>query len=78
MDLGSSKRKSLSKDEYAVGWIAALDSERAAAEAMLDEEHNKPHDFTKPSTDNNSHSWGRSASTQRQEVIRLSCKTDIN
>ena len=26
---------------------------------MLDEEHDKPSDFTKPPTDNNSYSWGR-------------------
>ena len=59
MDSNASKRKSLSKGEYTLGWIAALASERAAAEAMLDEEHDKPSDFTKPPTDNNSYSWGR-------------------
>ncbi len=59
MDSSASKQKSLSKDEYAVGWIAALVCERAAAEAMLDEEHDKPSDFTKPLTDNNAYSWGR-------------------
>ncbi|KAH8882915.1 purine and uridine phosphorylase [Thozetella sp. PMI_491] len=55
----TSKQKSLRKDDYTVGWIAALASERAAAEAMLDEEHDKPSDFTRPPTDNNSYSWGR-------------------
>ncbi len=52
------------QDEYAVGWITALDCERAAAEAMLDEEHDKPHDFTKPSTDYNSLLMGSHRSPQ--------------
>ncbi len=59
MDSSALKQKSLGKNEYAVGWIAALPSERAAAEAMLDEEHDKPSDFAKPPTDNNAYSWGR-------------------
>ncbi len=42
-----------------MGWIAALPSERAAAEAMPDKEHGKPSDFTKPAPDNNAYSWGR-------------------
>ncbi len=59
MDFHSSELRSLRTDQYSVGWIAALSSERAAAEAMLDEEHDKPSDFVKPPTDNNSYSWGR-------------------
>ncbi len=31
-----------SPDHYTVGWIAALDIERAAAIALLDERHDKP------------------------------------
>jgi nucleoside phosphorylase len=48
-----------SKDAYTIGWIAALDIEHAAAVAMLDEEHGKPLDFTKPPRDPNSYAWGR-------------------
>lgn len=47
------------RDLYTVGWIAALPIERAAATAMLDEEHKKPLNFTQPSSDNNSYTWGR-------------------
>ena len=53
-------RKSLdSKDQYTIGWIAALPSERAAAISMLDERHGKPLDFNQPITDPNSYTWGR-------------------
>lgn len=48
-----------SKALYTVGWIAALPIEHAAAVAMLDEEHDIPHDFTKPPKDPNSYAWGR-------------------
>jgi nucleoside phosphorylase len=48
-----------SSDLYAVGWIAALPLERAAATAVLDEEHGKPLDFEQPTTDANSYTWGR-------------------
>ena len=41
-------RRRLSRDEYTVGWICALDTELAAAQEMLDEEHEDlerdPHD----------------------------------
>lgn len=50
-----------SRDNYTVGWIAALPIERAAAKAMLDEEHKKPADFVQPSSDKNSYTWGRIA-----------------
>jgi nucleoside phosphorylase len=46
-------------DQYTVGWISALPLERAAAIAMLDEQHVKPLDFTQPHTDSNSYTWGR-------------------
>ncbi|KAF2135083.1 uncharacterized protein K452DRAFT_261096, partial [Aplosporella prunicola CBS 121167] len=48
-----------SRDEYTVGWIAALEIERAPAEEILDEEHEKPLDFIQPLTDQNSYTWGR-------------------
>ncbi|KAJ5740916.1 Pfs NACHT and Ankyrin domain protein [Penicillium malachiteum] len=46
-------------DSYAIAWIAALPIERAAAEAMLDEEHAAPKDFTRHQTDANVYTWGR-------------------
>ncbi len=49
-------RKTLeSRDQYTVGWIAALPLERAAATALLDELHGKPLDFVQPHTDTNSY-----------------------
>ncbi|KAI9654380.1 MAG: hypothetical protein M1821_006696 [Bathelium mastoideum] len=46
--------------EYSVGWIAPLPIERAAVEALLDEQHDKPLDFNQPPTDKLSYSWGSS------------------
>ncbi|OAQ60894.1 Pfs, NACHT and ankyrin domain-containing protein [Pochonia chlamydosporia 170] len=46
-------------DSYTVAWIAALPIERAAAEAMLDEEHAAPTGFTRHQTDTNVYTWGR-------------------
>jgi hypothetical protein len=48
-----------SLDSYAIAWIAALPIERAAAEAMLDEEHGTPTGFTRHQTDTNVYTWGR-------------------
>ena len=48
-----------SPDKYTVGWIAALPIERAAATAMLDEQHRKPLNFIKPPNDKNSYTWGQ-------------------
>jgi len=48
---------SLRNDDYMVGWICALPTERAAAEAMLDEVHDKPRGQL-PS-DYNSYTLGR-------------------
>ncbi|KAJ5101583.1 Pfs NACHT and Ankyrin domain protein [Penicillium alfredii] len=42
-----------SPDSYAIAWIAALPIERAAAEAMLDEEYAAPTGFTRHQTDAN-------------------------
>ena len=47
-----------SGDEYSVGWISALAIERAAATAMLDEEHAQPRNFEQASMDSNSYAWG--------------------
>jgi len=47
--------RTLSRDEYTVGWICALPAERAAAEAMLDDIHQ---DLRLPEGDNNSYNLG--------------------
>ncbi|KAL9618322.1 MAG: hypothetical protein Q9160_006972 [Pyrenula sp. 1 TL-2023] len=47
-----------SRDEYTVGWLTVLSIERAAATAMLDEQHEKPLDFKQSSKDTNSYTWG--------------------
>lgn len=58
--MASKNLKSLaSPDFYTIGWIAALAIERAAAEAMLDEEHGPPKGFQRPPNDSNSYTWGR-------------------
>jgi nucleoside phosphorylase len=46
----------LDNSKYAVGWIAALSHERAAAEAMLDEKHAPPRH--KHSSDHNTYTLG--------------------
>ncbi|KND89507.1 Ankyrin repeat domain-containing protein 50 [Tolypocladium ophioglossoides CBS 100239] len=56
--MGSTTRLSSPK-LYTVGWITALDKELAAARAMLDERHQKPHSFTKHPKDTNTYTWGR-------------------
>jgi nucleoside phosphorylase len=43
---------------YTVGWIAALPIERAAATAMLDEEHGEPCNFIQSHHDTNIYTWG--------------------
>ncbi|ORY67765.1 ankyrin repeat-containing domain protein [Pseudomassariella vexata] len=58
-----------SRDQYTVGWIAALPIERAAATAMLDEQHKKPLDFIQPPNDTNSYTWGQIA--EHNVVIAL-------
>lgn len=45
--------------DYTMCWITALPLELAAAVAMLDEEHETPHDFERPLTDKNNYVWGR-------------------
>lgn len=44
---------------YTIAWIAALAVERAAAEAMLDEQHEEPLDFVHNPSDANEYTWGR-------------------
>lgn len=48
-----------SSESYAIAWITALPIERAAASAMLDEEHLAPTSFTRHQTDANVYTWGR-------------------
>ncbi|KAJ4190522.1 hypothetical protein NW767_011350 [Fusarium falciforme] len=48
-----------SPDLYAVGWIAALPIERAAATALLDDRHDEPEGFDQHRSDTNSYTWGR-------------------
>ncbi|KAJ6118794.1 NACHT nucleoside triphosphatase [Penicillium samsonianum] len=48
-----------SPESYQIAWIAALPIERAAAEAMLDEEHAAPTGFTRNQADTNVYTWGR-------------------
>ncbi|KAF5521492.1 hypothetical protein CGCA056_v006881 [Colletotrichum aenigma] len=44
---------------YTIGWITALDKELTAAQAVLDEEHQKPENFRKHPKDTNNYIWGR-------------------
>ena len=48
-----------SPEAYNLAWITALYIERAAATAMLDEEHAEPTGFTRHPTDNNAYTWGQ-------------------
>lgn len=48
-----------SVDLYKIGWIATLPVDRAAAIAMLDEQHDPPRDFEQDRYDPNSYAWGR-------------------
>ncbi|KKP03106.1 hypothetical protein THAR02_04774 [Trichoderma harzianum] len=45
--------------QYTVGIITALDKELAAAMAVLDEKHRKPHNFKKHPKDTNIYTWGK-------------------
>ncbi|KAI8273715.1 hypothetical protein K4K60_010495 [Colletotrichum sp. SAR11_57] len=47
-----------SPEFYTIAWIAALPIERAAAEAMLDEQHGQPDGFSRNPSDPNSYTWG--------------------
>ncbi|KAK3374314.1 Pfs domain protein [Lasiosphaeria ovina] len=49
-------RRTLSRQDYTVGWICALPTEMAASEAMLDEVHNP---VAQDSFDHNSYTLGR-------------------
>ncbi|SCV61403.1 related to RSA4-WD-repeat protein required for maturation and efficient intra-nuclear transport [Fusarium fujikuroi] len=44
---------------YAIGWIAALPIERAAATALLHDRHDAPEGFDQHQSDTNSYTWGR-------------------
>lgn len=45
--------------QYNIGWISALYQEHAAALAMRDEIHERPHNFTKNPHDHNTYQWGK-------------------
>lgn len=53
------RQKLDSHEQYTVAWIAALPHERAAATAVLDEEHDKPASFEQLRHDTNAYTWGR-------------------
>ncbi|KAF4336691.1 hypothetical protein FBEOM_9436 [Fusarium beomiforme] len=48
-----------SPELYTIAWIATLPIGRAAATALLHEEHDEPDGFIRHDRDNNSYSWGR-------------------
>jgi hypothetical protein len=48
-----------SPDSYTIAWLAARPIERAAAIAMLDEEHAALTGFARHQTDTNVYTWGR-------------------
>jgi hypothetical protein len=53
-------RKALNSPEsYTITWITALPIKRAAAVAMLDEDHATPTSLTRHQTDANIYTWGR-------------------
>ncbi|KAJ0335946.1 hypothetical protein COL154_013627 [Colletotrichum chrysophilum] len=55
----SSLRRLPNPQMYTVGWITALAKELTAAQAVLDEEHQKPENFRKHPKDTNNYIWGR-------------------
>lgn len=59
---------------YTVGWIAPLAIERAAAEALLDEKHGEPRNFSQPCNDRLSYSWG---SIGKHNVVIASLKAGM-
>ncbi|KAI9037716.1 5'-methylthioadenosine/S-adenosylhomocysteine nucleosidase family protein [Aspergillus affinis] len=58
-DTEDSPKKSLTCDEYTVGFITILNFELAAVKAILDEEHYEPSDFEQQQSDDNVYTWGR-------------------
>ncbi|KAF9891903.1 hypothetical protein FE257_002866 [Aspergillus nanangensis] len=53
----SSTGRCLDAREYTVGWVSAIFTEYVAAQAFLDEEHDRPQNVT--SEDNNDYTFGR-------------------
>lgn len=53
-----SPQQQKSRDQYTVGWIAALDCELTAARSMLDARHSQPDDFERGPSDDNVYIWG--------------------
>jgi nucleoside phosphorylase len=54
----TSRRRLNNPEQYTVAWIAALPHERAAATAVLSEEHEKPSNFKQHQHDTNAYTWG--------------------
>jgi nucleoside phosphorylase len=54
----ASRKRLNSPEQYTVAWIAALSHERAAATAVLDEEHERPTNFEQHQHDTNAYTWG--------------------
>lgn len=52
----------LSRDDYIVGWISAIGTEYVAAQAFLDERHERPEYVS--TNDNNDYTLGKSWETQ--------------
>ncbi len=53
----SAPRQGLSRDNYTVGWICAINTEYVAAQLFLDEKHERPEDVT--IHDNNDYTLGK-------------------
>jgi nucleoside phosphorylase len=53
----SAPRQGLSRDNYTVGWICAINTEYVAAQLFLDEKHERPEDVT--THDNNDYTLGK-------------------
>lgn len=49
----------LLSEEYTIGLVTALPTERVAVEVMFDKEHSEPAHYYKAYMDHNSYSWGR-------------------
>ncbi|KAF3060153.1 hypothetical protein CFAM422_011483 [Trichoderma lentiforme] len=58
MSANAPPNRSFSRDSYTIAWISALPHEQTAALGMLDNQHERPHDFIQSPNDGNSYSWG--------------------
>ncbi|KAF9873253.1 hypothetical protein CkaCkLH20_09416 [Colletotrichum karsti] len=58
-ELERNARPKLAHHQYTVGWICAIHTEYAAAQALLDEEHVHPYDLPPTLNDGNHYTFGR-------------------